>query len=160
MSASSVIGRTKVMRQADFGSTPLAMRLPAYTKRRVEMLSSRPWPLRLRARCAICTSLPARAVSVEQITADQVGCGHVLVAGDGDERTAELPRHVFDEARFAAAGRALQHHRHARGVGGLVQRDFVGERTVIRLVCDAILFGAAVAHESLSCWANPRRRIR
>jgi hypothetical protein len=58
---------------------------------------------------------PARAVGVEQVAADQVGGRHVLVAGHGDQRLAQLPGHVFDEARFAAAGGALDHHRQARG---------------------------------------------
>ena len=30
------------------------------------------------------TVLPARAVGIEQVTSDQIGRGHVLVAGQGD----------------------------------------------------------------------------
>ena len=74
--------------------------------------------------------LPAGAASVEQEAADQVGGRHVLVAGHRDQRLAQLPGHVFDEARLAAAGRPLQHDRQARGVGRFVQFDFL----VLRLV--------------------------
>jgi hypothetical protein len=35
---------------------------------------------------------PARAVGFEQVAADQVGGGHVFVAGDGDQRLARASR--------------------------------------------------------------------
>ena len=82
--------------------------------------------------------LPAGAVGVQQETADQIGSRHVFVTRHGDERLAQFPGHVFDKTRLAAAGRALQHHRHPHGVGRFVQLDFVGHCTVIRLFLDTI----------------------
>jgi hypothetical protein len=81
--------------------------------------------------------LPARAAGFEQEAAHQVGRGHVFVTGHRDQRTAELPRHVFDKARLAAAGGALDHHRQARAVGGLEQRHLVALWRVVRLGGDA-----------------------
>src|SRR5262249_45919231 len=74
---------------------------------------------------------PAGRVTFEQVAADEIAGGEVFVAGDGDERerfgdavvagrfvgaaavlhdrerAAELPRHVLDETRLAAARWAL-----------------------------------------------------
>ena len=63
---------------------------------------------------------PACAIGIQQIASDQIGSGHVLVASHRNQWFAEFPRHVLDEARFAATGRAFQHHRQARRVGGFV----------------------------------------
>jgi hypothetical protein len=49
----------------------------------------------------------------DQVAADQVGGGEVVVAGHGVQRQAEARRHVRDEARLAAAGRALDQQRQA-----------------------------------------------
>src|SRR5690606_7468097 len=46
-------------------------------------------------------------------------------AGDGDQRPAELPRHVLDEARLAAAGRPLEHDGETAGVALLEDHDLV-----------------------------------
>src|ERR1044072_2026812 len=53
-------------------------------------------------------------VGFEQEAADEVCRGEVFVAGDGDERAAQAPRHVLDEARLAAARRAFEHDGQAR----------------------------------------------
>ena len=50
----------------------------------------------------------------------------------------ELPGHVFDEARLAATGRALEHHGHAHRIGRLVQLDLVGHRAVVGFFADAV----------------------
>ncbi|EWS65141.1 hypothetical protein Y695_01613 [Hydrogenophaga sp. T4] len=84
---------------------------------------------------------PARATGFEQVAAHQVGRGHVFVASDGDERALQLPRHVFDEARLAAAGGAFEHDRQARGVGGFVQRNLVALRLVVGFLFDAVVGG-------------------
>ncbi len=52
--------------------------------------------------------------ALEQKAADEIGRGEVLVTGDGDERTIEAMRHVFDKARLAAPGRAFEHRRQLR----------------------------------------------
>jgi len=70
--------------------------------------------------------MPDGALGVEEITADEVGRGHVLVAGDGDERLAQSPSHVLNEPRLATARRAFEHDRHAVGVGGGEQPYLVG----------------------------------
>src|SRR5664280_1837416 len=83
--------------------------------------------------------VPDCAIGVEQETADEVGGGHVLVAGDGDQRFFQAPGHEFDETGLAAAGRAFQHHRHARLMGRLEQRDLGANRLVIGLLANAIV---------------------
>ena len=75
----------------------------------------------------------------EEIAAGEVGRRHVLMRGDGDQRTVEPPGHVLDEARLAAAGRAFQHHRQALLPRRLENRDFVGDRLVEQLGWQAIV---------------------
>jgi len=108
---------------------------------------------------------PARRVALQQVAADEVGCGEVFVAGDGHERhagffavlravggtthhrhrAAELVGHVLDEAGLAAAGRALEEHRYLLRVGGLEERYFVVQRLVVRLLRDEVLFHGVLA---------------
>jgi hypothetical protein len=56
---------------------------------------------------------PVGALVGNQVAADEVGGGQVVVAGDGVQRQLEARRHVRDEARFAAAGRAFDQERQA-----------------------------------------------
>ena len=58
--------------------------------------------------------LPHRLAAPNQVAAGEVARGEIVVAGDGDERPAEAPGHVLDEAGLAAAGRALEHDRQGR----------------------------------------------
>ncbi len=83
--------------------------------------------------------VPDRAVGIEEEAADEIGGGHVLVAGHGDQRTAEAPRHVFDEAGLAATRRPLQHHGHACAVRRLEQRHLAGGRPVVGFLGDAVV---------------------
>jgi len=81
---------------------------------------------------------PDRLVALDQVAADQVAAGQVLVAGDGDQVVrepvvrgpAQRVRHVLDEARLAAARRALQQHGQATGVGGGEDVHLVADRQV------------------------------
>jgi hypothetical protein len=75
--------------------------------------------------------LPARAVGIEQPAPGEVGGAGVVVARHRDQRALQAPRHVLDETRLAAAGRAFQQHRQALRIGGLEQRALVGGRVVI-----------------------------
>ena len=87
MSGSSVIGRTSATRQAATGSTPRAMSEPACTSMRVEMPSSRPWPLRLRARSATLTSFDGRRGVDAGLVGDDLGLD--LVRGIAEVERAE-----------------------------------------------------------------------
>ena len=53
--------------------------------------------------------LPHGLAAADQPAPDEVARGEVVVAGDRDQRPPEPPRHVLDEARLAASGRALEH---------------------------------------------------
>ena len=75
--------------------------------------------------------VPDGAVRLQQIAAGKIGRRHVLMRGDGDQGLGQMPRHVFDKAGFAAAGRPLQHHRQPLGEGGLEHRDFVADWLII-----------------------------
>ena len=77
---------------------------------------------------------PARAVGFEQVAPDQIGGGHVLVAGDGDQGLAQPPGHVFDETRLAATCRTLDHHRQTRRIGRFVERHLVALWLIVRFV--------------------------
>src|SRR5689334_9851907 len=46
---------------------------------------------------------------------------------------------MLDKSGLAAAGRPLEHHRHAIGIGSLEQVNFVGRGTVIRLVRNDVM---------------------
>ncbi|KAH0533721.1 hypothetical protein FGG08_007584 [Glutinoglossum americanum] len=83
--------------------------------------------------------LPAGALRIEQPTAGEIARGEVVVAGHCHQRPAETPRHVLDEARLAAAGRAFQQYRQPMGVGSLEQRALVADRPVIGLRRDAVV---------------------
>src|SRR5262249_9189557 len=72
------------------------------------------------------TVVPYGLVSLEQEAAYQVGRRKVFVAGDGDQRPPQSPRHVFHETRLAAAGRPLEHRGQPGLVGGLKQLDLAG----------------------------------
>ena len=94
-----------------------------------------------------------RVVAFEQVAADEVGRGQVLVARHSDERrldprtrpriaSAIQPmRHVLEEPRLAATRGPLQQHRHARPVGGEEQIHLVADRKVVGRL-----------------WSRPRRR--
>jgi hypothetical protein len=79
---------------------------------------------------------PHRLVADDEVAADEVRRGEVVVAGDGDERPREPPGHVLDEPRLAAAGRPLEQYRHARRVRGLEERDLLADRLVVGLRAD------------------------
>jgi hypothetical protein len=74
--------------------------------------------------------VPRRAVVVNQVAADQIARGEIVVAGDADERTLQTPRHVLDEARFSAPGRPLEHHGELARVTLLEHRHLVADRQV------------------------------
>ena len=88
---------------------------------------------------------PHGFLAAEQVAPNQVAGAEVLVAGNGDERLAkaetrrrgvrvlaiEEVRHVFHEARFAAAGGAGEQHGQAGFVGGEEHLDLVGQRHVV-----------------------------
>ena len=78
--------------------------------------------------------LPHGFVVADQEAADQVARGQVVMAGHRDQRPPQAPGHVLDEARLAAAGRALEQDRQARGIGGLEDLDLVADGEVPGLV--------------------------
>src|SRR5439155_18027481 len=82
---------------------------------------------------------PHRLVALDEVAADEVAAGQVLVAGDGDQvavraavpgGAAQLSRHVLDEARLAATGRTLQEDRQAALVGGREEGELVADGEV------------------------------
>ena len=83
--------------------------------------------------------LPSRALAVEEIAPDEIGCGHVLVAGHGNQRQAQPPRHVLDEARLADARWPFEHDRNTGGIGGLVDGHLIAVRPIVRLRADEVL---------------------
>ena len=84
--------------------------------------------------------VPDRAVGIEQVTAHQIGRGHVLVARHGDQRSFEPPRHMLDKTGLSTAGRPFEHERHAVLIGRLIMRRFVTDRAIIGLVGNHIVF--------------------
>ena len=75
---------------------------------------------------------PHRVAASNEIAAGEVARRQIVVARDRHERPAQTPRHVLDEARLAAAGRPLQHHRQPAGVARLEDGDFVARRQIER----------------------------
>jgi hypothetical protein len=55
--------------------------------------------------------MPNRSLRGQQEATGEIRRRHVLVRGDGDQRPAEPPGHVFDEPSLAAASGAFQHNR-------------------------------------------------
>jgi hypothetical protein len=64
--------------------------------------------------------------AADQVAAGEVARRKVVVAGNGNQRPAESPRHVFDEPRLAAAGWPLQHDGQLPRVALLEHRYLVG----------------------------------
>jgi len=83
--------------------------------------------------------VPGRACGIEEVTPDEVGRGHVLVAGKRDQRAPELPCHELDKPRLAATGGPLQDHRHAMRIGVFVQLDLVSGRAIEGLRLDPVV---------------------
>ena len=75
---------------------------------------------------------PRGLAALEQEAPDEVGGRQVVVARDGDERPLEVVGHGLDEARLAAAGRALEHHRQALAEGRLEDLLLVADGHVVR----------------------------
>ncbi|MNH16525.1 hypothetical protein D3C79_761710 [compost metagenome] len=74
--------------------------------------------------------LPPGALGADQVTADQVRCAQVIVAGHGVQRQVQALGHVLDEAGLATTGGAFDQHRHAVAPGLFEQRQFVALRLV------------------------------
>ena len=62
------------------------------------------------------------------------------MAGDGDQRPLEPPRHVLDKARLAATSRALEDYRQVCGMRRFEEIYFPANRQVVRLFGDSIFF--------------------
>jgi hypothetical protein len=92
--------------------------------------------------------VPDGLIAFEQEAADEVCGRQVFVAGDRDERAAQTPRHVLDEARLAAARRAFEHDRQTRGVRRLEQLHLAPDREVERLLPDDVLLDPPLSHAS------------
>src|SRR5258705_7792946 len=61
---------------------------------------------------------PYCLAAADQVASGQVTGREIVVTGDGDEGPVQLMRHVLDEPRLAAAGRAFQHHGESLLVAG------------------------------------------
>ena len=103
---------------------------------------------------------PAGAFGIQQIAADQVAGGQILMAGDRNQGNADfalpqflsrpaaarrphhrhgaaqLPGHILHKAGLAAAGRAFQQHRNVLVIGGGKEFQFVADGPVVRLAAD------------------------
>src|SRR5205085_9173357 len=90
--------------------------------------------------------VPDGLLAFEQEATNEICGGEVFVACDRDERTIQTPRHVLDEARFAAAGRAFEHDGQTRGVRRFEQLDLAPDRQLERLVRDDEFFNGSFRH--------------
>ena len=84
---------------------------------------------------------PQGLAALDQIAADQVRGGEVVVAGDGDEGALEAPGHVLHETGLAAARGSLEEDRQAVGVGGGEDLDLIPHGLVIGFVRDEVGLG-------------------
>src|SRR5258708_418536 len=78
ISGLSVIGSTMLDCTAASSDSPARTMRPAWISMRVDAPSSRPWPCRLRERCAMATRIPARSSSLplsRTTVAASVGAG-------------------------------------------------------------------------------------
>ena len=81
--------------------------------------------------------LPHGLAAADEVAAEQIVRRQVVVAGDRHERAPEPPRHVLDEARLAAAGRALEHHGEVALVAAREDGHLVVRGDVVRLGLEA-----------------------
>ena len=86
------------------------------------------------------TIVPNCLLAFEQETPNQVGSRQVFMAGDGDQRPLEPPRHVFYKARLAATSRALEDYRQVGRMRRFEEIYFPANRQVVRLFGDSIFF--------------------
>ena len=73
---------------------------------------------------------PGRLTTLEEVPADEVGRGEVLVAGHGDEVPARLVGHRLHEPGLPAAGGALQEDGQAAPGRRPEDLDLVADRPV------------------------------
>ena len=69
--------------------------------------------------------MPIGAVRTDQVAANQVRGGKVIVAGHGVDRATEFFGHVADKAGFTTAGGAFDQYRQAVVCSGGEQFHFV-----------------------------------
>ena len=108
---------------------------------------------------------PLGFLALEEVAADQIAGGEVLVRGDGNEGLAALiftigavvapadggegaseePRHVLDEARFAAASGTFEEDGDLLLVGSSKDFDLVADGEVVGLLVDCVLLDLVAA---------------
>src|SRR5213079_1876091 len=76
--------------------------------------------------------VPDGLLAFQKEATDEVCRREVFMARDRNQRTTQTPRHVLDEARLAAAGRALEHDGQARARSRLEQLDLAPDREIER----------------------------
>jgi hypothetical protein len=100
---------------------------------------------------------PHRAVRTDQVAADQIGCGQVVVATHGDQRPPETGGHVLDETRLAASGGALDQQRQALAEGVPEQGDLLRLFRIERRCAEPPRF-TLIHHARLAC-RTPGSRV-
>src|SRR5690606_7293747 len=103
--------------------------------------------------------LPDRLPSPDNVPSRQVAGGEIVVAGDGHQRAAELPRSVLHEARLAATGGALQHHGETPPVTLLEDLDLVAEGQVKRLLLQDAKTFRYLAIDGTRCFSHSSPQI-
>jgi hypothetical protein len=78
--------------------------------------------------------LPDRLPLPNQPAAGEIARRQVVVAGEGDERSIESPRHVLHESSPAASGRPLEHDAKPAFVALLEHGDLVSDGKIERLL--------------------------
>src|SRR5690606_9193075 len=97
---------------------------------------------------------PDRLPSPDNVPSRQAAGGEIVVAGDGHQRAAELPRSVLHEARLAATGGALQHHGETPPVTLLEDLDLVAEGQVKRLLLQDAKTFRYLAIDGTRCFSH------
>ncbi len=94
---------------------------------------------------------PHRFAALDQVATNQIGGGQIVMTGNRHHRALQVPGHVFDEARLAAAGRALEQQRQLVAVGRREHLDLVADDFVVRLF-EHVIFVAVYRWNGHAGW--------
>ena len=87
--------------------------------------------------------LPYRGVIANEKTPHQIGGGQIVMAGYNNQRSLQVPRHMFDKTRFSTTCRSFQHYSEVTQVALRENAYLLSERKVIGFF-PARLVGALV----------------
>src|SRR5262249_60983686 len=74
---------------------------------------------------------PHRAATLDEVAAQEIGSGGVIMTRHGEQGTPHISRHGFDKAGLATARGAFQHEGELIAIGLLKHLHFMMDRAIV-----------------------------